>query len=374
MYSKAITKPFGIKFLLVIIVLATHAISVNSQKTNTTTSDSIKSKKPSVAAIPIINYDPSLGATIGAMGQYFYKINKKDTISPSSSTGLFGIYTTNKTYFMAAFQRFYLNEDRWKLMFAGGKGNINFQFWQDLPDNSGVFIDFNTEATFALARIERKLFKKPYGGINMVYSDATTTYDLPDYFPDSLKYDKVNMNNIGYLFNYDMREHQLNPYSGYNVEFKNNFYKEWINSSYDFNKTELTYNHYYTLSNTRNILATRFKANIATGNVPFQGQNVIGQEDIRGYSNGKHRDNQTYAMQAEYRWRYYKRVRMVGFIGIATAVSNASEILDSEFLPGAGVGFRYLMLPIERINIGIDVAKGKDDWGMYFRIGESFGR
>ena len=65
---------------------------------------------------------------------------------------------------------------------------------------------------------------------------------------------------------------------------------------------------------------------------------------------------------------------MVGFAGIATAVEKVGDIFENELLPGAGVGIRYLMIPKERINIGIDVAKGKGDWGLYFRIGESFGR
>lgn len=38
---------------------------------------------------------------------------------------------------------------------------------------------------------------------------------------------------------------------------------------------------------------------------------------------------------------------------------------------GASVG--YMAIPSEQINIGIDVAFGKDDWGVYFRIGEVFG-
>ncbi|MCK4560926.1 MAG: hypothetical protein KAV45_14180 [Calditrichia bacterium] len=42
-------------------------------------------------------------------------------------------------------------------------------------------------------------------------------------------------------------------------------------------------------------------------------------------------------------------------------------------LPGAGVGLRYMAIPSEKINIGIDIAKGIDDWGLYFRIGETFG-
>lgn len=224
-------------------------------------------------------------------------------------------------------------------------------------------------------RPEREIYKKLYGGLNLVYSKAKTGYDLPDYVPDSLKNEETNMNSLGYLFNYDKREHQINPYGGFNIEFKNDFYRTWMNSTYDFNKFELTYNHYYKIrKKSSHIIATRVKAYIAAGDVPFQGQNVVGRDDIRGYTSGKFRDNQVYAMQAEYRWRFYKKWGMVGFFGLASAVENMNDLFSSELLPGAGVGVRYMLLPKERINIGFDIAAGKDDWGLYFRIGETFGR
>jgi hypothetical protein len=33
-----------------------------------------------------------------------------------------------------------------------------------------------------------------------------------------------------------------------------------------------------------------------------------------------------------------------------------------------------MAIPSSKISVGIDVAAGKDDWGVYFRIGEAFGR
>lgn len=353
--------------LLIILFFCSQAAALAQFKTDST-------KKVNFAAIPIINYDPSLGFTLGAMGQMYYKLNKEDTLSPSSSTGIFGMYTTNKTYFAAAFQRLYLKEDNWRILAALGLGNINFQFWQEIPVIGGDYIAFNTEATFALLRVERRVYKKLYAGINLVYAKTKTEFDVPDFVPDSLRYDNRNMNNLGYLFNYDKRDHQINPYKGFNLEFKNSFFREWMNSDNNFEKYELTYNHYYTIKNEKNVLATRVKAAVSAGDVPFQGQTVVGQDDIRGYSSGKYRDNQVYAIQAEYRWRFYKKLGMVGFMGLATAVETISDIPQSELLPGVGVGFRYLLLASERVNIGFDVAVGKDDWGMYFRIGESFGR
>lgn len=331
-------------------------------------------KRVNYAAIPIVNYDPSLGVNFGLIAQAFYKLDTNDLVSPSSSTGAMGIYTTNGTYFTALFQQFYLMEDNWRIKAIAGMGTINFQYWQDIPIIGGQYIGFSTDAKFALLQVERRIYEKLYGGVNTTITKAKTVFDLPDIIPEDLRTDERYLNNIGYLLNYDIREHQMNPYGGFNVEFKNNFFRESFGGADDFNKYELTYNHYYMLGNEKKILATRIKSTIATGSVPFQGENVVGRDDIRGYSSGKYRANQVYTMQAEYRWNFYNKLGMVAFAGVASAVDKMNQIPTTELLPGIGLGFRYLMISKERINVGIDIAKGKDDWGMYFRIGEAFGR
>jgi hypothetical protein len=327
-----------------------------------------------VAVVPIIDYDPTFSLSIGAAGQLFYQLSEKDTISPLSSTGFFGMYTFNGSLGLAGFQKFHLNEDRWRIFIGGGFGSVNFQFWQQLPIVDGVFIGFNTKANFGAAIIERQVFNKLYVGISGVYAKTQTLFDLPEWVPDSLKSSDLNMHNLGYGLTYDKRDHQYSPYRGYYLSFKHNIYPEWLNNPDNFSRISITYNHYYRINNERHIVATRFNAKIATGDVPFQGQNVVGGDDIRGYTSGKYRNNQVYALQAEYRWRFYKRFGAVGFFGLATATEDLASLTENELLPGGGIGFRFLMLPEARINIGTDIAFGKEDWGVYFRIGEAFGR
>ncbi|MFD2601999.1 hypothetical protein [Flavobacterium suzhouense] len=40
--------------------------------------------------------------------------------------------------------------------------------------------------------------------------------------------------------------------------------------------------------------------------------------------------------------------------------------------PGIGAGYRYRVFKGMKFNVGLDGAVGKDDWGVYFRIGEAF--
>jgi hypothetical protein len=65
-------------------------------------------------------------------------------------------------------------------------------------------------------------------------------------------------------------------------------------------------------------------------------------------------------------------VQLVFFV--LTAIESFFNLDKAPFLPGGGVGIRYMAIPKERINVGMDFVLGKDDWGIYFWIGESFGR
>lgn len=331
-------------------------------------------KRLGVAAIPIIDYDPTFSLNLGAVAQAFYTLNPEDTVSPVSSTGVFGLYTFNGTFFLGAFQKFHLAEDRWRVLIAGGLGSVNFQYWQDLPFVGGTFIGFNTEATFGAVRVERMVADHLYAGVSGVYATTRTAFDLPEWIPDSLRSEEITMHNYGYQLSYDRRDHQYNPYEGYHLTFKHSIFPEWLNGGPAFHSFTIIYNHYFPIRSERHILATRFRGDISAGEVPFTGQHVVGQDDIRGYTSGKYRDNQVYALQAEYRWNFYRKFGAVGFFGLATATETLGSLTENELLPGGGIGFRYQMIPGERINVGVDVAFGKEDWGIYFRIGEAFGR
>jgi outer membrane protein assembly factor BamA len=333
------------------------------------------SKAVTFATIPLINYNRTIGFAGGAMVSVFYKMNKKDTISPTSSTGMVGMYSTNKTYFLVMFQQMYLKQDKWRIKAGIGTGNINFQYYQQIASlGTGGFIDFNTNMNFAYGEVKRRVYKKIYVGGFGCLSTATTTYDITNPLTGEKIKDKRSMNNIGYILSYDTRDNQMNPYKGFNFNWKHSFFEEWLGSGNNFGKLDLSFTKFLKLNTEKNIVVMRATSTISYGDVPFQGQNVVSGDDIRGYTNGKYRNNQLYSTQAEYRWNFYKKWGAVGFIGIATVTDKLSDLKGIPFLPGAGVGIRYKMIPSERINVGIDVAAGKNDWGIYFRIGDTFGR
>ena len=335
-----------------------------------------KKQKSSIAFMPMINYNRTQDIIVGALVSKYYKLNKQDTISPSSYTGFFGMYTGKKSYVAMGFSRFYFKRDRWRVTAAAGTMDINFQFYLEDPTAStGNFYDYSTKANLLVLQVQRNIFRRIYFGPTSSFIKTTTTFDFPGASgKDSVS--KSTLNNIGYIITNDTRDHVQNPTRGMFLNFKNQFYRNWAGSDFEFERYLITYNQFFKLrqKDEKQVLAIRATINVAAGDVPFEGQTVVGSDDIRGYSQGKYRNDQVYTLQAEYRWNFYKRWGLVAFAGIASAVEKISDVPDSDLLPGVGAGIRFKMLPSEKINIGIDGAVGKGDYSITFRIGEAFGR
>ena len=71
-------------------------------------------------------------------------------------------------------------------------------------------------------------------------------------------------------------------------------------------------------------------------------------------------------------WNFAGRWGLVGFLGFATVFESINEEDDGRILPGVGTGIRFTAFTDNNMTVGIDIATGDGDWGLYFRIGEAF--
>ena len=339
---------------------------IETTKTDSTIAESTESGRFKFAAIPVINYDPAFKWNLAGLVNVFFKVSLADTVSPLSMAGAMVGYTTNETWYWALYAKLYFDKDNYRTTLAYGDASVNFQYYDEL---AGAFIDFNTLHDFFLLEQQRRVYKRWYLGLRYRNQKTKTKYEIGGTTGDP---EKQNMNNLGVVVSHDTRDFIYNPYHGDYMNFKTAHYRDAWGSDYDFDQYEFDFTKFFFI-NDHKVVAGRVAAFIATGDVPFEGQYVVGREDIRGYTNGKHRGNKIYDVQAEYRWNVYHKWGVVAFGGIATAVDSPKDITWNALLPGGGAGVRYMAIPSEEINIGVDVAFGKDDWGLYFRIGEVFG-
>ena len=313
--------------------------------------------------LPYIDYHRAIGWSFGAIPIGMFNLSEKDTLSPSSMAGLFGMYSTNETWFAMGFGMLYLDEDRWRVMFAGGTGDINYQFYVNSPINQ--WIKYNTNADFAYIGVQRRIIPKLYAGVNYIYTSFKTKTDI-------FEGGGTDLHGAGLKGTWDARSNVSYPRSGYYLEASYTTYPALFGNTQISNRIELTYNHFFSTRQKTDVIATRVYSGIGLGDVNFNQQFIVGGTDIRGYSFGQFRGNYLVAAQGEYRYNFWKRFGAVGFAGLATIFGASNEDDNGRLIPGAGFGVRYTYLKDTHSNVGFDIGWGDGDWGIYFRFSEAF--
>ena len=316
--------------------------------------------------IPYINYDRTLGFSGGFLPMAMYNLSKKDTISPSSISGGFGMYTTNKSWFIMQFNKFYFHEDRYRLILAVGTGDFNSQFYLDLPIFED-FIGYSTAVNFFKVEVQRRVIPHLYAGVNYSYARLYMELDISENLNE-----ETYLQSLGGIISYDIRDDVYYPRNGFISNLKYSSFPEFLGNNYVSNKITLDFNQYFEMKNKQDIIALRFYGGAGIGDLNFNQQFVIGNNDIRGYTQSKYRGNQILTLQGEYRWNPFEKIGFVGFAGVGTIFSGINESDNGKILPGIGTGFRYNVFPKNHMNVGMDFAAGVDDWGIYFKIGEAF--
>ena len=314
--------------------------------------------------IPYLNYDRSMGFSLGAVPMLMFNPSEKDTISPSSLIGALGVWTTNKTWFVMGFGMFYLDEDNWRITTGGGLGTVNFQFYLDNP--IGGWIPYQSEADFFMLKVERRLYKKLYGGVSYIFADVITSSET------TALSDSLTLHGIGLNLSMDTRSNPYYPRSGYYTTVKYNTFPEFLGNETATKKIEIDHNHYFPARQEKDVVAARLYAGLGLGDLAFNQQFIVKDTDIRAYTQGAFRGNYLLALQGEYRWNFHHRWGAVGFAGVATVFEAINESDNGKLLPGIGTGIRFKAFTETNMSVGIDVAAGIDDWGIYFQIGEAF--
>ena len=313
---------------------------------------------------PYISYNRSFGYQLGAAPVIMFNPVKSDTLSPSSMAGIAAIYSENKTWFLMGFSMLYLDEDNWRITAVGGLGTLNFQFFLDSPVNS--WIPYNTKIDLIFLQAQRRIIKKLYAGISLIHIRSKTTTESPPLESNT------ELNGLGLQLSIDQRSNTRYPINGYKTSIKYFTYPKFLDNEKASSKIELDFNYYSSFRERKDVLASRVFVGLGLGDLDFNQQLIVGRKDIRGYTQGAFRGNYLIAVQSEYRWNFLKRFGIVGFAGVATVFEAINENDNGKFLPGIGFGFRYTVETETRMNAGMDIAAGVDDWGIYFRIGEAF--
>ena len=212
------------------------------------------------------------------------------------------------------------------------------------------------------------MYKKLYGGLSYVYLDFETTLEV---LPDTSVTETLH--GLGFDLSLDHRTSVYYPRGGSQTIAKYFAYPSAFGNESTSSKIQFEHNHFLPSRGNQDVIAGRLYAGIGLGDLSFNQQFIVGQgKDIPGYTQGEYRGNYMLALQGQYRWNFHPRWGLVGFGALATIYDGVNEEDDGKLLPGVGAGFRFTVDTETHMNVGMDIAVGLDDWGIYFKIGESF--
>lgn len=324
--------------------------------------------------LPVISpiTEPAVG--YGAAGALVYFIPKaksetKKFQMPDIVAG-FGGYTENNTWFAGGAYIGFWNQDRVRYRGVLGYGDVKLKFYGvgDLPINNPI--DFNLNLTLflqqAIVRVKASNFfiggKYQFVSTNVL---AFEDLNIPGINPLD---EQLVSSGVAVITEFENFNNIISPSKGTRVHLSYEQNLELIGSDRDYGR--LTFSTYYYMPiSTKWVSGFRVDSQIATGSPPFYALPFV---SLRGVPAMRYQGELTALVETEQSYNLTPRWSIIGFAGMGTAFDNLQEMNASDLAWNVGTGFRYMIARMLGLKMGLDFARGPEDYAVYVVFGTSW--
>jgi outer membrane protein assembly factor BamA len=326
--------------------------------------------------LPVVRSTPTLGFGVGAVGAFLFRV---DSASPQSVIGAGGVYSDTQSWLFEVGSRVYLH---------GGSRNgaVGLSFFDFRYDFFGVgMADGNADRSVPIAqngdaqminflgRLIGPLFVGPqylHRGVSTTLRETGGPAEVTQLAKQTPGY---NVSALGIDAVYDTRDRIEAPHHGTQAELQSMFARDWLGTDHPYNFYRGWINQYIDIPAIDAVVALRATGCSVGANAPVWELCLYGiDSDLRGYVAGRYRDRTMFTTQGEFRVGLVERLEGAFFGGVGTVASSFSAVAMDQLLPSGGFGARYLVSEIYHLNVGADVAWGKNGAAFYFRLGDAF--
>jgi outer membrane protein assembly factor BamA len=306
------------------------------------------------------NVDPG---TFGSMGRttFYYTLNQQ-----YDWTTYFEIFTNRNDYFFV--------------------GSISYNRFPQYFYGIGNFIEASDREELNYQRVyldlkgRRRIFRKIYLGaayyLNKLYNVSWTEGESSRFWknPTLVGTNGYFVSGLGPDVTYDSRDLASNPSKGSFISLTYLIFGRLTGSEQTYQGLEFRASKYLKVSREHFwILGINFYGNFAWGSIPFDRIPGLGNDKImRGYYNGRFRENNYMTVQAEWRMPIWKIIGAVAWVGTGQVGSNFSAFTLDGLKPNFGMGIRVMFDKSSKSNIRYDQGFGNGESGGYLSIGEAF--
>jgi outer membrane protein assembly factor BamA len=328
------------------------------------------------AALPIASYSPETQLGLGAFATHFYRIGDASAETRPSSISAVGLYTLRNQLIVELIPEAYWDEQRWHVwsrLDYRRYPNATWAVGHDAPEDSEE--SYREDRVRWQARVDHEL-RGPLRALATLEAVYMELAELEaggllarEAIPGARGGRSVG---LGPGLLWDTRDHLLTPRRGALYELSLLAYASPIGSEYDFGELLIDARRYLPLW-ADHVLALQLFAQVQFGSAPFYRLAQLGgQELLRGYFEGRFRDETLLALQAEYRLPLFWRFSGVVHAALGQVARDPSRLPSRRPNWSLGPGARIMLNTDERLNLRADLGVGPGTWGVYVGIAEAF--
>jgi outer membrane protein assembly factor BamA len=325
--------------------------------------------------LPVVYYTPETRWGFGAAAFYSWRFKDESSDSRPSQFQLGGAYTLEDQILAYLPFQLWWNEEEYSVFGELGWYRYNYFFFgigNDQPENFEELygVDFPRVRLTAMKEVSESF----YLGGRFILDDFTITELDPEgqLANRAIAGNSGGLNTgLGLLFNYDSRDNYFDSHRGWYAEFTVDRHGGYIGSDFDYTRLRFDLRKFFEFS-PKDHLATRFFSESISGEAPFISQALLGGTRLmRGFYEGRYRDDNSAVVQAEYRRKLFWRIGAVAFGAAGMVDSEYGQLSLGNLRYTYGAGLRFAIDPEDRINIRLDVGVGEEP-NFYLTIGEAF--
>ena len=303
-------------------------------------------------------------------------------------TGVAGMWTLNNSWGAGALRQGSIIKAgmRYKIGFAYAPLNVEFYrtINTDITGERTMSFLFNLKNIIALVEASENIWKnKIFLGLNYTFASTLVSYDFKEhdtlekiieYFHLDTLFEsrdmRTNVGNLGIFAEWDNRNSTFTPDKGIRFRATGTLARNWLGSDDDYEQVEIYTNIFFQPFKP---WVCGFKAewDYMTDDAPFYMYPYL---NMRGLPAAQYQGQQALTLETEQRFDITRRWSVVGFVGTGRTFSTSKYLEDKTWYWAGGAGFRYLLARLFKLRMGIDIARGPDQFSYYIVFGHYWDR
>jgi hypothetical protein len=345
---------------------------------------------------PSIISEPALGNFGIAMALVFISPKESERAKANyifpDITAVAGMWTLNNSWGVGALRQGTFPSIGMRYRIGVGYAPLNVEFYRTIEvhkpplpdvDTTRSFL-FNLKPIIALVEASENLYKnKIFAGLNYMFSSTKINYALKEhdtlqkiieYFHLDTLYERkeirTNVGLLGFFAEWDNRNSTFTADKGIRFRVTGSLSRNWLGSTDDFEQLEIYTNIFFRPFKP---WVCGFKAewDAVSGEAPFY---MLPYLNMRGLPAAQYQGQQALSFETEQRFDFNLRWSVVGFVGTGRTFSSNEYLQDNTWYWAGGAGFRYLVARLFKLRMGIDIARGPDQFAYYIVFGHYWDR